>query len=44
MFFAKTAGSQEWKAVAAAIKTLVEEATFEVSTEGLVFRQWIPLT
>ena len=29
MFFAKTAGSQEWKAVAAAIKTLVEEATGE---------------
>ena len=42
MFFAKTAGSQEWKAVAAAIKTLVEEATFEVSNEGLVFRAMDP--
>ncbi|MGH9917928.1 MAG: proliferating cell nuclear antigen (pcna), partial [Nitrososphaerales archaeon] len=42
MFFAKTAGSQEWKAVAAAIKTLVEEATFEVSSEGLVFRAMDP--
>ena len=42
MFFAKTAGSQEWKAVAAAIKTLVEEATFEVTSEGLVFRAMDP--
>src|SRR5216683_37091 len=42
MFFAKTAGSQEWKAVAAAIKTLVEEATFEVTSEGLIFRAMDP--
>jgi len=42
MFFAKSAGSQEWKAVASAIKTLVEEATFEVSPEGLVFRAMDP--
>jgi len=42
MFFAKTAGSIEWKAIAASIKTLVEEATFEVSSEGLVFRAMDP--
>jgi proliferating cell nuclear antigen len=42
MFFAKTAGSQEWRAIASAIKTLVEEATFEVSSEGLVFRAMDP--
>lgn len=38
MFFAKTANSSEWKAVAAAVKTLVEEATFEATKEGLSFR------
>jgi proliferating cell nuclear antigen len=42
MFFAKSAGSTEWKAVASAIKTLVEEATFEISPEGLVFRAMDP--
>lgn len=42
MFFAKTAGSQEWKAIAAAIKTLVEEATFEANSEGLTFRAMDP--
>jgi len=42
MFFAKSAGSQEWKAVASAIKTLVEEATFEIGPEGLVFRAMDP--
>ncbi len=42
MFFAKSAGSTEWKAVASAIKTLVEEATFEISPEGLIFRAMDP--
>ncbi|QQG48355.1 MAG: proliferating cell nuclear antigen (pcna) [archaeon] len=42
MFFAKTATSQEWKAVAAAVKTLVEEATFEATSEALTFRAMDP--
>ncbi len=42
MFFAKSAGSQEWKAVASAIKSIVEEATFEVNTGGLTFRAMDP--
>lgn len=42
MFLAKSAASTEWKAVAAAIKTLVEEATFEATNEGLSFRAMDP--
>jgi len=42
MFYAKAATSQEWKAVAAAVKTLVEEATFEATGEGLTFRAMDP--
>lgn len=42
MFLAKTASSSEFKAVAAAIKTLVEEATFEATNEGLTFRAMDP--
>ena len=42
MFIAKSASSGEWKAVSAAIKTLVEEATFEANTEGLTFRAMDP--
>ena len=42
MFLAKSATSQEWKAVAAAVKTLVEEATFEATTEGMTFRAMDP--
>ncbi len=42
MFLAKTASSQEWKAIAAAVKTLVEEATFEANSEGLSFRAMDP--
>jgi len=34
--------SQEWKAVAGAVKTLVEEATFDATTEGLTFRAMDP--
>ena len=42
MFFTKTSSATEWKAVASAIKTLVEEATFEASSESLVFRAMDP--
>jgi proliferating cell nuclear antigen len=42
LFLVKSASSVEWKAVAAAIKTLVEEATFEANTEGLTFRAMDP--
>jgi len=42
LFLVKTETSVEWKAVASAIKTLVEEATFEVSNEGLIFRAMDP--
>jgi len=42
LFFTKTSSATEWKAVAAAIKTLVEEATFEASSEALVFRAMDP--
>jgi proliferating cell nuclear antigen len=42
LFFAKTSTSTEWKAVASAIKTLVEEATFEATSETLIFRAMDP--
>lgn len=42
MFFAKSATSSEWRAIASAIKTLVEEATFEASSEALIFRAMDP--
>ncbi len=42
MFLAKNASSVEWKAIAAAVKTLVEEATFEATTEALTFRAMDP--
>ena len=42
MFIAKTATSTEWKAVAAAVKTLVEEATFDANAEGITFRAMDP--
>ena len=42
MFVAKTAGSTEWRAVAAAVKTLVEEATFDATSEGIKFRAMDP--
>ena len=42
MFTAKMASSAEWNAIAAAVKTLVEEATFEANTEGLTFRAMDP--
>ncbi len=42
MFLAKAASAVEWKAISAAVKTLVEEATFEATTEGLTFRAMDP--
>lgn len=42
MFSAKTSGSDEWKAVLSAISTLVEEATFEATSEGITFRGMDP--
>ncbi len=42
MFLAKAASAVEWKAISAAVKTLVEEATFEATSEGLTFRAMDP--
>jgi proliferating cell nuclear antigen len=42
LLFTKTSTAVEWKAVASAIKTLVEEATFEASSEALIFRAMDP--
>ena len=41
-FSAKTSGSDEWKAVISAVSTLVEEATFEATVEGISFRGMDP--
>ncbi len=42
MFIAKTSTATEWRAVAAAVKTLVEEATFDANSEGITFRAMDP--
>ena len=42
MLLAKTSTSAEWKAVSSAIKTLVQEATFEASVDALTFRAMDP--
>lgn len=42
VFSAKTSGSDEWKAILSAISTLVEEATFEATAEGITFRGMDP--
>ena len=41
-FSAKTNTSEEWKAIISAISTLVEEATFEATVEGVSFRGMDP--
>ena len=41
-FLARTQSPSEWKAVTASIQTLVEEATFDVSNEGITFRAMDP--
>lgn len=42
MFIAKTKSPDEWKVVASAISTLVDEATFEATVEGISFRGMDP--
>ncbi len=42
MFVAKTKSPEEWKAIASAISTLVDEATFEATAEGISFRGMDP--
>lgn len=42
VFIAKTKSPEEWKAVTSAISTLVDEATFEASVEGISFRGMDP--
>ena len=42
VFSAKTSGSEEWKAIISAVSTLVEEATFEATVEGISFRGMDP--
>ncbi len=42
VFLAKTSTSGEWKVVSSAVSTLVEEATFEASPEGITFRAMDP--
>jgi len=42
VFLAKTSTSGEWKVVSSAVSTLVEEATFEASLEGITFRAMDP--
>ena len=41
-FSAKTNTSEEWKAIISAVSTLVEEATFEATVEGISFRGMDP--
>ncbi|TVP41478.1 DNA polymerase sliding clamp [Candidatus Nitrosocosmicus arcticus] len=42
MFVAKTKSPEEWKVVNSAISTLVDEATFEATSEGISFRGMDP--
>jgi proliferating cell nuclear antigen len=42
VFLAKVPSSDQWKAVANTISTLVEEATFEATVEGIAFRAMDP--
>jgi proliferating cell nuclear antigen len=42
VFLAKTKTPDEWKAVTSAISTMVDEATFEATVEGLSFRGMDP--
>ncbi|MGC2427694.1 MAG: proliferating cell nuclear antigen (pcna) [Nitrososphaeraceae archaeon] len=42
MFVAKTKSPEEWRAVISAISTLVDEATFEATVEGISFRGMDP--
>ena len=41
-FLARTQSPNQWKAVTASIQTLVEEATFDVTPDGITFRAMDP--
>lgn len=41
-FTARSASPSEWKAVTSTIQTLVEEATFDVTSDGITFRAMDP--
>ncbi|HXQ91707.1 MAG TPA: hypothetical protein VN739_01780, partial [Nitrososphaerales archaeon] len=41
-FVARTQSPSQWKAVTSAIQTLVEEATFDVTADGITFRAMDP--
>jgi proliferating cell nuclear antigen len=42
IFLARTRSPSEWKVIAGAIQTLVDEASFEATAEGLIFRAMDP--
>jgi proliferating cell nuclear antigen len=42
LIFVKTKTPEEWKAIASAISTIVDEATFEATIEGISFRGMDP--
>ena len=42
MFTAKTKSPEEWKIINSAISTIVDEATFEATSEGISFRGMDP--
>ncbi|MGC1929096.1 MAG: hypothetical protein WA667_08985, partial [Candidatus Nitrosopolaris sp.] len=42
VFVAKTRSPDEWKVIVSAISTLVDEATFEATVEGISFRGMDP--
>tara|TARA_B100000315_G_C14542733_1_gene571708 strand:- start:273 stop:1031 length:759 start_codon:yes stop_codon:yes gene_type:complete len=42
VFLAKTTSSNEWKIIAKTISTLVDEASFEATSEGIIFRAMDP--
>ncbi|MEM0446349.1 MAG: hypothetical protein QW574_02740 [Candidatus Nitrosocaldus sp.] len=42
MLMARSKSAEEWKAVVSAISTIVEEATFEATSEGISFRGMDP--
>ncbi len=41
-FLAKTATPSEWKEIASSISAMVDDATFEVSSDGITFRAMDP--
>ena len=41
-FFAKSSSPNEWKTIVTCIQTMVEDATFDISPDGLSFRGMDP--